>query len=306
MMEKYAVGIDLGGTNMRAGLVSGEGKIIEKMKEPTSETLLDSILRIIEGVYTKEIAGIGLGVAGLVNTIDGKIPVSPNLHPVEKINFIHAIREKFGVPVYIENDANAAALGELWAGAGRQFSSFVLFTLGTGIGGGIVHNRELLDVPAEIGHMSINAENEKCQCGNSGCLETYSSARAIITHAVEALEKGRESVLKEYSGGNFYRLTAEDVYKAACDGDNLARDLLKDAGRYLGVGIANIINILGPEAVILSGGLVGAWDIYVKEAIREASRRAFRDLFNKVEIIPSELPDDAGIIGSAGLVLRRL
>jgi glucokinase len=112
--------------------------------------------------------------------------------------------------------------------------------------------------------------------------------------------------LKEYCGGNFYRLTTEDIYRAALDGDNLARELLKNAGRYLGIGIANLINLMSPQAVILSGGLTGAWDIYVQEAMKEASRRAFKELSDRVKIIPSQLKDDAGIIGAAGLVIHSI
>jgi glucokinase len=204
----------------------------------------------------------------------------------------------------MENDANAAAKGELWAGAGRDFSAFVLFTLGTGIGGGIVHDRKLLSVSAEIGHMSINAEGGKCHCGNYGCLESYAGARAILAQTVSLLEAGRESLLREYCSGNFYKLTTEDIYRAAREGDNLSRDLLKNAGKYLGIGIANIINIFNPEAVILAGGLTGAWDIYVQEAIREASKRALRELFDGVKIVASSFADDAGIIGSAGMVFQ--
>jgi glucokinase len=304
MSKKYAIGIDLGGTNLRVALVSRDGKLIKKTKEPTSEEIVDSIFRAAEDLFSDEIEGIGLGVAGLIDKKSGRVLISPNLHVVERIDFINEIKERFNVPVFLENDANAAALGEKWIGAGRDFSSFVLLTLGTGIGGGIVYNKKLLGVSAEIGHMSINMDGEKCHCGNSGCLESYASARAILTKAISILEKGRDSLLKEHSSGNIYKLTAEDIYKAALDGDSLARELLRDAGRYLGIGIANIINLMSPDAIILAGGLLGAWDIYIQEAIKEASRRAFKELFDKVKIIPSSLMDDAGIIGSAGLVFQ--
>jgi glucokinase len=304
MQKKYAIGIDLGGTNLRVALVSRDGEIVQKIKEATSEEILNSILKAVDSIFSDKVTGIGIGVAGLISTEEGKVLTSPNLPVIEKINLVNEIKEKFRVPVLIENDANAAAYGEIWVGAGRKFSSFVLFTIGTGIGGGIIYRRKLLDISAEIGHMSINADGEKCPCGNSGCLESYASARAILSEAVSSLEKGRESLLKEYYTGNIYKLTAEDIYKAALDGDSFARELLKNAGRYLGVGIANMINIMSPEAIVLSGGLVGAWDIYMQEAIKEASRRAFRELYNKVRIVPSVLMDDAGIIGSAGLIFH--
>lgn len=306
MQKKYGIGIDLGGTNMRVALVSREGTVVKKVKEPVSGDLPGSLLNAIAGLFSDEVAGIGIGVAGLIGKHNRRVLLSPNLPAVEKIDLAGEIGKEFPVPVNIENDANAAAFGEMWAGAGRTLSSFVLFTLGTGIGGGIVYDRKLLNVAAEIGHISINADGEKCPCGNTGCLESYASARAMLSHAVSALEKGRQSVLSEYCGGNFYKLTPEDILKAALDGDILSREIWKNAGKYLGIGIANMINLMAPDAVILAGGLIGAWDIYIQEAIKEASRRAFKELFDRVKIIPAALADDAGVIGSAGLVLAPL
>jgi glucokinase len=300
--KRYAIGIDLGGTNLRAALVSEDGEIARKIKIPSSEPVLDAILSAIDEIKQTEIAGIGLGVAGLIDRKRGRVFISPNLHAIEGIDLVGEIRSRFSVPVMIENDANAAALGEKTRGAGRDFDNFVLMTLGTGIGGGIIHKGRLIDVSAEIGHMSINADAEKCPCGNIGCLETYASARAMVAKAVIMLEKENESLLKECCKGSIYKITPEDIYKAALEGDTLSREILKDAGRFLGVGLANIINIMSPEAIILAGGLVGAWNIYVQEAIKEASRRAFKELFDAVKIIPSSLGDDAGIVGAASLV----
>jgi len=300
--KKYAIGIDLGGTNLRVALVSEDGEIARKIKKPSSEPVLDAILSAVHEIKQTDIVGIGLGVAGVIDRKQGRIFLSPNLHAIEGIDLVREIQNRFSVSVMIENDANVAALGEKIAGAGRGFDNFVLLTLGTGIGGGIIHKGELLDVSAEIGHMSINADAEKCPCGNIGCLETYASARAMIARAVSMLEKENESILKECCRGSIYKITPEDIYRAALEGDALSREILKDAGRFLGVGIANIINIMSPEAIILTGGLVGAWNIYVQEAIKEASRRAFKELFDAVKIIPSSLGDDAGIIGAASLV----
>lgn len=307
MSEKYAIGIDLGGTNLRVALVSEGGDIKRKIKKPSSEQILDVLSQSIdEIIHSGGVRGIGLGVAGLIDRRNSRVFASPNLRVIEGLDVVGELRRRFGVPVFIENDGNAAALGERMAGAGRDFENFVLLTLGTGIGGGIIYHGKVLEVPAELGHMSINPEAEKCPCGNTGCLENYASARAMIARAVSVLEKGAESLLKECCKGSFYKLTPEDIYGAALDGDNLSREILKDAGKYLGVGLANIINILGPEAIILAGGLTGAWNIYVQEAIKEASRRAFKDIFDSVKIIPSALADNAGIIGAACLVFSNL
>jgi len=306
MSKKYALGIDIGGTNLRVALISSEGEILKKAKESSGEDVLSSLQRMIESLFTDEVAGIGIGVAGFLDRAKGVVICSPNLHIVEGVDFAGSLRKQFRVPILIENDANAAAFGEKWMGAGKEFDNFVLLTLGTGIGSGIIYKRELANVAAEIGHMSINADGEKCPCGNYGCLELYAASNAINSKVVSALEKGAESLLKECCRGVFHKITPEDIYKSAIDGDNLAREALKDAGRHLGVGFANIINILSPDAIILTGGLTGAWNIYVQEAIREASRRTFKALFDMVKIVPSSLGDDAGIMGSAGLVFSAL
>jgi glucokinase len=301
--KKYAIGIDIGGTNLRAALVSEDGEIVRKIKKPSSEQVLDCLISSIEEVvHQADMAGIGMGVAGLIDRKRGRVFASPNLHAVEGIDLVREIRGRFGVPAFIENDANVAALGEKTGGAGRGFDNFVLLTLGTGIGGGIIHNGKLLEVSAEIGHMSINADAEKCPCGNVGCLENYASARAMIARAIAMLEKDTDSLLKECCKGSIYKMTPEDIYRAALEGDTLSREILREAGRALGVGLANIINIMSPEAIILAGGLIGAWNIYIQEAIKESSRRAFRELFDAVKIIPSSLRDDAGIVGAASLV----
>jgi len=305
MSKKYAIGVDLGGTNLRVALVSEDGEIARKVKKASPEEVFDSLLETIEEVKQGDIAGIGLGVAGLIDRENGRVFSSPNYHAVEGLDLVEGIQRKFNVPVYLENDANCAALGENARGAGKDFENFVLLTLGTGIGGGIIYKGELLDAAAEIGHMSINAEAEKCPCGNIGCLENYASARAMIAKAVVMLEKGTESMLKNCCNGSIYKITPDDIYKSALEGDTLSREILRDAGKALGVGLANLINILSPEAIILAGGLIGAWNIYVQEAIKEASRRAFKDVFEAVKIIPSSLGDDAGVVGASSLVFMK-
>ncbi len=302
MSKKNAIGIDLGGTNLRVAVVSEEGEILRRIRKPSSNDILGSLCDSVSEAGCDGIAGIGIGVAGLVDRANGKVIVSPNLRAVEGVEIVREMRGKFGLPVVLENDGNAAALGEKTGGAGKEYENFVLLTLGTGIGGGIVYQGRLMRLSAEIGHMSINSEAEKCPCGNSGCLENYASARAMVARIITMLEKGSESLLKDCCKGNIYKVTPEDIYKAALDGDALSREVLKEAGRYLGVGLANLINIMSPEAIILSGGLTGAWNIYVQEAIKEASRRAYRDLFDSVKIIPSLLGDDAGTVGAASLL----
>ncbi|MBF0560132.1 MAG: ROK family protein, partial [Nitrospirae bacterium] len=148
-------------------------------------------------------------------------------------------------------------------------------------------------------------DGQQCPCGNVGCLELYASATAIISNTITELEKGGSSVLKEFNNGNFYKVKAIDIYSAAIEGDPLARNIMREAGKGLGIGIANVINIMSPDAIILTGGLIGAWNIYIESAIKEASRRALKELYGNVQIIASTLGDDAGLIGAAQLVRDR-
>lgn len=308
MVKRYAIGVDIGGTNVRAALINHDGEIISKVKNATGKDPLSAANKLIDSVYSshsKEIHGIGVAVAGLVDSEAGTVLKSPNMPKLNGENLKSAFKKRYKTSVEIENDANAAAYGEKCAGAGRDLESFFLFTLGTGIGGGIVMNGKLLPVAAEVGHMSINAAGNRCPCGNAGCLELYASATAIIGGAVSELEKGSSSILKDLHNGNFYRIKAEDIYKAALEGDPLSRNILRDAGKNLGIGIASIINLLSPEAVILTGGLIGAWNIYIEAAIKEASKGTFSELYERVKIIPSSLGDDAGIIGASSLIFER-
>jgi glucokinase len=306
--NKYVIGVDLGGTNIRAALVDKDGKVMNKAKAPTGEDPLSVLFKLLEPVYAdkaQEIAGIGIAVAGLIDREHGVVIRSPNIPKLDGVNLKSEIADRYKTPVVVENDANAAAYGEKSSGAGKDVKNFIMFTLGTGIGAGIIFHDKLLPVAAEIGHISINADGPQCPCGNVGCLELYASATAIIGNTIAELEKGSSSILKDFNNGNFYKVKAKDIYNAALEGDPLARNVLREAGKGLGIGIANIINIMSPDAIILTGGLMGAWNIYIESAIKEASKRALKELYGKVQIIASTLGDDAGLIGAAHLISNR-
>ncbi|MEW6117565.1 MAG: ROK family protein [Nitrospirota bacterium] len=311
MAKKYIVGVDIGGTNIRAALITFNGEVVpdSKAKAATGKdpvAALHKLLGLVYAPHAKEICGIGVAVAGVVDRENGIVLRSPNIPKLNGVQLSAEIGKWYKTTVAIENDANAAAYGEKFSGVGKDIRNFVMLTLGTGIGGGVVIDDKLLPVAAEIGHMSISAgAHQQCPCGNVGCLELYASATAIIGTAIAEIEKGKNSLLKDFYHGNFYKIKAEDVYKAALEGDTLARGVLRDAGKSLGVGIASVINIFSPDAVVLTGGLIGAWNIYVEAAIQEASKRAFKELYNRVKIIPSSLGDDAGMIGAANLILEK-
>ncbi|MDI6801183.1 MAG: ROK family protein [Thermodesulfovibrionales bacterium] len=307
MTLRHAIGIDIGGTNIRAAIIDSDGNVAFKLKEATGDTpveTLHNILNILLSQRSWDVCGIGIAIAGLIDTSKGVVMRSPNIPKLTGINIKSEVEKSYKGLVLTENDANAAAFGERFTGAGKNLENFVLITLGTGIGGGIITGNNLLHVAAEIGHMSINANGKPCACGNVGCLESYASATAVIGNVISEIENETDSILKDLYNGNFYKITAEDIYKTALEGDPLARSVLREAGRNLGIGIANVVNILSPDAVILAGGLTGAWHIYVDAAIKEASKRALKELYNKVNIMPSSLGDDAGIIGAAKLVFE--
>jgi glucokinase len=300
---------DIGGTNIRVALISEDLTIRKKLKAPSSQDpvailtqFTDCLLPASSG--DANIVGMGLAIAGIIDRPSGIILRAPNIPGLAGFDIKHMMQDRFCIPVMVENDANAAAFGEKVAGAGREYANFVLMSLGTGIGGGIVMNNNLLPVAAEIGHFTIDKAGISCGCGNTGCLEAYASASGIIRSALSALEKGASGTLRRVHMNNG-RITAEDIYNAAKEGDTLALTLLQDAGKYLGMGVAAIINLLSPQAIILTGGLTGAWNIYIEAAIREASKRALPEIFRSVNIIPSLLGDDAGIIGISALVFNQ-
>ena len=314
---KTAIGLDIGGTFTKIVIAKEDGSIVARGKVPTpsspeeisgsaGDVLIGNLRRFLDDAENTGYCGIGIGVAGLIDRKNGRVLESPNISSINGLAIRELFEREFQLPVVIENDANMYAYGEKWVGAGREFNNFVLLTLGTGLGGGLIYNGELYEGPVEIGHMVIEPKGRFCPCGSHGCLESYASGRALVERVVKAIEEGTKTTLSECCDGNFYRITPEHVYQAALDGDNLARDVFREAGQYLGLGIANLINIFNLEAVIIGGGLIGAWDLFIDEVIKEARKTAFTPLVENVRIIKSALIRDAGAVGAAGLLFRRL
>jgi glucokinase len=306
-MKKYLIGIDLGGTNIRGALLEPTGKLLKKLKKPIGDKPLLTLFELLDQLYSehsKDIFGIGIAAAGLIDRDEGIVLYSPNIPQLTSIRLKDKIQERYDSCVILENDANAAAYGEGVVGSGKDYKDFVILTLGTGIGGGVVINKRLLPIAAEIGHMTIVSNGNLCACGNTGCLEAYASATAIVSKAISMVEKGEDSLLRRLYNGNFYKITSEDIYAAAMEGDSLSRSILKDAGKYLGIGIANIMNIFSPEAIIVLGGLSKAKNIYLDTAISEASKRAIKAISEKIKVLQSQIEDEAGIIGAAMLAFE--
>ncbi len=309
---RSAIGVDIGGTKIKIVHVSEKGDVLKRMMKSTPNARGDShekvknflIDNLKEMLQDKDLVGIGFGIAGVIDRKNGIVIESPNIPSINGFRVKETIEKEFSLPVIVENDANSYAYAEKWIGAGKNFDNIVVLTLGTGIGGGIIYKGELFEGAAEVGHVVIEPDGRYCTCRSFGCLESYASGRAIVERTISSLEKGVESMLRESCGGNFYKLTPELVYKAALEGDNLSREVFREVGRYLGIGIANLINIFGSDAVIIGGGLIGAWDLFIEELKREFTKRTLKPLSARVKIIKATFKKDSGSIGAAGLIFK--
>jgi glucokinase len=283
-----------------------------------AEGVADRIVGLIEGVILDTIAatdakredfiGIGVGAPGPLDRDKGIVIVAPNLgwknYPLRE-----RISNRLGLETTLDNDANCATLGEWWQGAARGGRDVVGMTIGTGIGGGIIIDGKLYhgasDVAGEIGHTTIDLNGRHCKCGNYGCLEAYASGPAIATRAREVLVREETaSLLPSMVSGRLEDLTAETVYQAASQGDAVANEIVRDTARYLGVGIANLLNILNADVVVVAGGVTRAGDALFVPLRAEVRRRAFRPAVEATRIVPGALPGTAGVIGAVATYLQ--
>jgi len=310
---KGLIGFDIGGTNLRCGLISEEGKIIAFYTQPTGaqrgvEKLIQEIISQVKRIEKEHseipIAGIGIGIAGILKPIQGIVCFSPNLPGWRQIPLLKMLRQSIPYPIFIENDANLIALGEAWQGAGRGEKNFFLLTLGTGIGGGIIYQGHLWSgetSAAEIGHIKIDPYGEKCLCGRRGCLETFASASWLVRRAYKHMHLGMPSILAKYP-----KITAKDVFTAAQRGDILACYLFQLAGWALGIGIATLCNTLGFKTVIIGGGMSNAWEEFIGSLKGTLTKELLAIDYSEVKIIKSSLGDMAGIYGACYLVKQNL
>ena len=305
-MTEYSIGVDLGGTNLRAAAVSREGKILEKIAVDTNfEGGRDAVIGdIVNGVNALKqhfagarLAGVGIGVPGFIRLKEGFITNSNNLPYLENYPVRDAIEAKLGTPIILENDANAAALGEKWMGAGRDVDDLVLLTLGTGIGGGIIINGRVLHgmdgMAAELGHITIDSSGPPCGCGNYGCLEKLASATAVESLAMLLSLSAKP-------------MTSREVYELAMEGNEKARMIFVQMGRALGIGLANLINTFNFPLYLLSGGMLPAWNLFWPHLEEQVKLRSFTYRNSKTEIKPATLGNQAGLIGAAYLPFQAI
>jgi glucokinase len=320
---RYIVGIDLGGTNIVCGCVAEDGSSIHGIQNvPTgAEEGPDAVVRrIIEAAQASiaatrrevpgaEIAGVGCGAPGPLDTRTGVVLLTPNLGWVN-MPLRQRIFEGLGLTAALDNDANCAILGEWWQGAARGCRIVVGLTIGTGIGGGIIIDGRLYhgasDIAGEVGHVTIDAHGRRCKCGNYGCIEAYASGPNIALRAIEAIESGAATSLPSYVGGDLSRVTAQVVYQAAQAGDEVAQEVVRDTAKYLGAAVAGLINIFNPEAIVICGGVTQAGDSLFEPLRREVSRRAFKPAVQVCRIVPGELTGVAGVYGAARAFLEQV
>lgn len=309
-MKDYFIGLDLGGTNIRAAAITKEGEILHRVKIPTEvskgkESVIANILKVIDTIRQEtkgfKLSAIGMGIPGIIFFDKGIVARSPNFPDWIDFNLRKRLSKDLDVPFYIDNDANLAAVGEGWLGAGRNYNSFCMLTLGTGVGGGIVLNKNIwrgeYGMAGELGHITIYPDGHPCNCGNRGCLEQYASATGIVRMAkeefrVRSLESGEKNI------------TADAIYQLAKNGDRYSLEIFQRMGRILGIGIADIVNILNIELFVLGGGVADSWDYFIDSAIDEIKKRTYRITGERVKVVKAKLGDDAGIFGAAYMAMK--
>ncbi len=324
MPGPFIAGVDLGGTNIAFGVVSADGATrLPILSKPTeakrgADRVLDNIVSGIDqiiddacvatGATRADFLGVGLGAPGPLDRARGVVVIAPNLgwhdYPLRD-----NVAARVALPVTLDNDANCATLGEWWLGAGRGAHNMIGITIGTGIGGGLILNGELYhgssDVAGEVGHMTIETQGRRCSCGNYGCLEAYASGTAIAERAREALFHDGDSLMPMLVGGDPAAITAQTVFAAAIRGDPLALEVVRETARFLGAGVANLLNAFNPEVVVLAGGVAAAGDNLFVPLLNEVRRRAFRPAWESVRIVPGELAGAAGVVGAVATFLRQ-
>ena len=310
----YRIGVDLGGTNISAGVIDDKLEIIGRGKLKTNcpreaELILADVAKAVElaaadaGIGMKDVVSIGIGTPGSVNKTTGYIEYANNLD-FDKVPAKQILEARLKKTVYLDNDANCAALGEAVAGVGRGVSSFVAITLGTGVGSGIVLDGKIVtgvnDGAGEMGHMVIVADGERCTCGRRGCWERYASATALIQQTKDAMRHDMDSKMWELAGGDINRVSGRTSFDAMRAGDKTAKKVVDKYIFYLAVGIINIVNALQPEIICIGGGIGHEKENLLVPLRKYVARERYSiHADRQTEILSAQLGNDAGIIGAA-------
>jgi glucokinase len=304
--EASFIGIDLSGPMLRAAIVSGVGVIGDRHEaQIEADRLVEQVAQVVRDLRrgTARIASVGIAIPGLVNRQTDRVVASRDLPSIVREELHSEFMEATGLRVELENDANAAAYGEYKIGAGRGSRDMFYITIGDGIGGAIILNGKLWTgasgLAGEVGHITIDTEGVECQCGNTGCLETVASAPNIVRRAHERLYRDSTSSLSKLAINKDF--TADDVAHEAKNGDDFSLMMIERTGKFIGTGVASVINLLNIERIVLGGGVMDAGDLILNPIIQEAKRRAFQPCFEATQIVASALGTDAVAIGAAML-----
>lgn len=316
----YVIGVDVGIRQLRVVIADLNATITNKIEEPIPDgigkkefvkLLIDQVGGIIQHAnLTKEkIIGIGIGMHGVVDATEGVALYAPNFD-LKNVPIKATLEREFQLPVKVENDAKALALGENWFGYGVNVQNMVCLNIGNGIGAGIIIDDKLFNgkngIAGEIGHTAIDLNGPKCSCGNHGCLQALAAGDAIRERALKEINSGRKSSIAELVNGDMDRVDGKVVHQAAIHGDELAIEVLKQSGRYLGVGIANLINLLNPELVVISGGVSKAGKFILDPIKTVVWERVLNQAAKQTDIVQSKLGDQGTVIGALTLVLAEL
>ena len=315
--NKYAIGVDLGGTSIKLGIVTNTGRLIKKISVQTEaekgpKKVIDNIISGIRELTAKSkynIDGIGIGCPGVVTPGKGIVENPPNLPGWEKVNIGKVIRKEFKKNVFVDNDANAAAIGELTFGSGKNYKSFIMITLGTGVGGGIVINKKIyhgdFGAAGEIGHISIDFNGPKCNCGSYGCIEAYAGNLYLRERVRTELRKHPESKMWKLINNDLSKVSPRNVQLAAETGDAFAKSVIDELGVHLGSAFASLCNVLDISVFVIGGGIAGFGKPLFDSIKKTISGRVMAPIRPRVRVLPAKLKNDAGIKGASALVFHQ-
>ncbi|MFC2149481.1 ROK family protein [Candidatus Auribacterota bacterium] len=313
---KYGIGIDLGGTNLKIALVSQKGKIIGQNKFSTvryrgQDQMIKKIVNVADDLIKKadidkgHVAGIGVGVPGIVDSKHGIIYNLTNISGWKNVHLKEKLEKWLKLPAYVDNDVNMMALGELYFGAAQGGNNVVCITLGTGVGGGIIVDGKLYRGSSlsagEVGHITIDEKGPECNCGNNGCLEVYVGNSRIVATAVAGLEAGCESIINKLVDNDLTKVTCKIIDEAALKGDEFSIGIWETVGVHLGIVLAGMINFFNPDMIVIGGGVAKAGDLIFNSMKATITKRAIKVSSDKVKIRMAQLGYESGMIGAAVL-----
>jgi glucokinase len=311
---KYALGVDLGGTNIKFGIISEEGKLISKASVPSfadkgPDEVIDRIKKGISRILSGKkvnVIGIGIGAPGVVSVKKGIVENPPNFSGWKKVNLGQRIEKEFKIKTFVENDANTAAIGEMIFGAGKKYASFIMITLGTGVGGGIVINKKIFHgefgAAGEIGHITIDYKGPKCKCGSIGCVEAFVGNKYLKNSVKVDLINNPDSIIWELINNDVNLVTPRVIQDAMEQGDVYAQSIVDNMGIQLGAALASVSNLLDISTFIVGGGIAGFGKPLFKKMDESITQRVLTPLKKRVKVMPAKLKNDAGVKGASALV----